>query len=189
MPVPQRARLTAVLLIPLFVAAACGGGEEKPDPSSESDSTSASNGAGAGEHSAGPYEPGDGSTPAQFSCDKVTATEIGALLGGTYTFKLGPQDQCDFDPSDPATSPTAYIAIDQFKTDFPTLKGANPGAKNVDVAQGGFIADDPTAKSLKNGYAKITADGVTLHVTLAGGREADRDAKIEGLLRLAVSKL
>ena len=189
MTVSRRSRLTAVVLIPLFLTTGCGAGGEKTEPSSRSDSSSTGNSSEAGGNSTGSYDPGNGATPAQFSCDKVTATEIGALLGGTYTFKLGPQDQCDFDPSDPTTSPTAYIAIDQFKTDFPTLKGANPGAKNVDVAKGGFVADDPAAKSLKNGYAQITADGVTLHVTLAGGSEAERDAQIEGLLRLAVSKL
>lgn len=188
MSLSLRYRLMVAVLVPMLLVAACGGGEEKADGSSKSDSSTGKDSSSAGS-STGSNEPGDGSTPAQFSCDKVTAAEIGELLGSTYTFKLGPQDQCDFDPSDPATSPTAYITIDQFKSDFPTFKGANPGATDVDVAMGGFIADDPNAKSLKNGYAKITADGVTLHVTLAGGDEADRNAKIEELLKLAVSKL
>ncbi len=180
-----RCRLSVVMLVSIFLAAGCGGADKKADapsaPGAAKDSKSAKG-------STGSYKPGDGSRPAQYPCDKVTAAEIGQLLGGTYTFKLGPQDQCDFDAADPAT-PTAYISIDQFKTDFPTLKKANPGGTDVDVAKGGFVATDPRAKVIKNGYAKITDDGVTLHVSLAGGESADRDAKIEELLKLAVSKL
>lgn len=183
-----RHSLSVLTLVPIFLAAGCGGGDEKADAPSGSGSSSSGKDSKSPDSSTGSYEPGNGSTPAQYPCDKVTAAEIGQLLGGTYTFKLGPQDQCDFD-SDATASPTAYISIDQFKTDFPTLKGANPGAADVDVAKGGFVADDPTAKVLKNGYAQITDDGVTLQVTLAGGEQADRDAKIEELLKLAVSKL
>lgn len=189
MSLSLRYRLMVAVLVPLFLVAACGGDEKEPEGTSSSDSPSTGTDSDSADTSTGSYEQGDGSTPAQFPCDKVTAAEIGELLGDTYTFKLGPQDQCDFDPSDPTNSPTAYISIDQFKTDFPTLQGANPGAIEVEVAMGGFTADDPNAKILKNGYAQITADGVTLHVTLAGGDESDRNAKIEGLLKLAVSKL
>ena len=181
---------TAIIVLALF-AAGCGGSDEADDASSNSGAASSpvgekSESSGA---STGSYEPGDGSTPAPYPCDQLTADEVGTLLGGTYTFKLGPQDQCDFDPEDPAAFPTAYVAIDQFKLDFPTAKGANPGATEVDVALGGFVADDPASKSLKNGYAQLTEDGVTLRVTLAGGEQADRDGKIEELLALAASKL
>ncbi len=184
----RRSRLAVLMLVPILLAAACGGGAKKADAPAASGSSSATQDSKSSDKSTGGYKPGDGSTPAQFPCDKVTAAEIGVLLGGTYTFKLGPRDQCDFDASDPA-SPTAYISIDAFKTDFPTLKGANPGAMDVDVAKGGFVANDPTAKTIKNGYAKITDDGVTLQVSLVGGDQAARDAKIEELLKLAVSKL
>ena len=186
----RRYRLgTAIIVLALF-AAGCGGSDEADDASSNSGASSP-----AGEESessgasTGSYEPGDGSTPAPYPCDQLTADEVGALLGGTYTFKVGPQGQCDFDPEDPAAFPTAYVAIDQFKLDFPTAKGANPGATEVDVALGGFVADDPASEILKNGYAQLTEDGVTLSVTLAGGEQADRDGKIEELLTLAASKL
>jgi len=75
------------------------------------------------------------------------------------------------------------------KKDFPIFLGANPGATEVDVALGGFVVDDPASKFIKNGYAQLTEDGVTLSVTLAGGERADRDGKIEELLALAASKL
>ena len=186
----RRYRLaTAIIVLALF-AAGCGGSDEADDASSNSGASSP-----AGEESessgasTGSYEPGDGSTPAPYPCDQLTADEVGTLLGGTYTFKLGPQDQCDFDPEDPAAFPTAYVAIDALKRDFPTAKGANPGATEVDVALGGFVADDPASKSLKNGFAQLTEDGVTLRVTLAAGEQADRDEKIEELLALAASKL
>lgn len=137
----------------------------------------------------GGYEPGDGSTPAPDPCDQLTADEVGTLLGGTYTFKEGPQGQCDFDPEDPAGFPAAYVRIDPLRKDFPIFLGANPGATEVDVALGGFVADDPASEFLKNGFAQLTEDGVTLSVTLAAGEQADRDGKIEELLVLAASKL
>lgn len=186
----RRYRLAAVLLLPLLLATACSSSDKKEATSDNPGSSSVSEASKPSEDdSAGGYEPGDGTRPAQFPCDKVTAEEIGTLLGGTYTFKLGPQDQCDYDAEDAVTFPTAYISIDQFKKVFPTFKGANPGATDVDVLKGGFIADDPNAKTIKNGYGLVTDDGVTLNVSLVGGKQTDRDAKIEGLLKLAASKL
>lgn len=186
----HRYHLGTVIIVLALFAAGCGGNDETDEESSSSGASSpaeeASESSGA---TTGSYEPGDGSTPAPYPCDQLTADEVGTLLGGTYTFKVGPQDSCDFDPEDPAAFPTAYVAIDPFMTDFPTLKGANPGATEVDVALGGFVADDPASETLKNGYAQLTEDGVTLRVTLAGGEQADRDAKIEELLTLAASKL
>ncbi len=174
---------TAIIVLALF-AAGCGGDDETdPGASSPAGEKSESSGGSGG------YEPGDGSTPSPYPCDQLTADEVGTLLGGTYTFKVGPQGQCDFDAEDSTAVPTAYVRIDPFRTDFPTLKGANPGATEVDVAMGGFVADDPASKIIKNGYAQLTKDGVTLNVTLAGGEQADRDGKIEELLKLAASKL
>ncbi len=91
-------------------------------------------------------------------------------------------------PSDPTASPTAYIAIDPFLIDFATLKGANPGATDVDVAMDGFTADDPNAPVLTNGYAQITDDGVTLHVTLSGNAVVC-DVRRRLLLRLLTHRL
>ncbi|MEJ7833669.1 MAG: hypothetical protein WKF79_12195 [Nocardioides sp.] len=171
---------TGIIVLALF-AAGCGGGDEADDASSGEESESSGS-------STGGYEPGDGTTPAPYPCDQLTADEIGTLLGGTYTYKEGPQGQCDFD-SESTALPTAYVRIDQFKLDFPTALNANPGAIEVDVAMGGFVADDPASEILKNGYAQLTEDGVALSVTLAGGEQADRDEKIEELLALAASKL
>ena len=184
-----RYRLQAISLIPILLMASGCGGDDGADTSSDPGKSTSAGSSESADGASGSYDPGDGTTPAQFPCDEVTADEIGALLGGTYTFKLGPLDPCDFDPEDPIAFPTAYIAIDSFLTDFPTLKGANPGATDVDVALDGFVADDPASDVLKNGFALVTDDGVTLRVTLAGGEQTDRDEQIEGLLTLAASKL
>lgn len=189
MMLARRYRLrVAVVAAFLLVVSGCGG-DDKADTSPDTGASSSADSSESSGDSAGSYDPGDGTTPAQFPCDEVTADEIGALLGGTYTFKLGALDSCVFDPEDPVALPTAYIAIDAFKSDFPTMKGANPGATDVDVALGGFVADDPTTDTIKNGYAQITDDGVTLQVSLVAGEQADRESKIEGLLTLAASKL
>lgn len=192
----RRYRLQVAIVVPLLFAAGCGGGDAKtattaaaPAPAAATAEASSSAEQSKPSESPAGDKPGGGSAPTQYPCDKVTADEIGKLLGGTYTFKLGAQDACLFDADDPRAFPNAYIAIDQFKTDFPTLKGANPGAKDVATAKGGFVADAPTSKNIKNGYAKLTDDGVTLLVSLIGGEQADRDGKIEDLLKLAVSKL
>ena len=185
----HRYRLQAISLIPILLTASGCGGDDSADTSSNTSASSSADSSESPDGASGSYDPGDGTTPPQYPCDEVTADEISALLGGTYTFKLGPQNSCDFDPEDAVAFPTAYIAIDSFLTDFPTLKGANPGATDVDVALGGFVADDPTTDTSKNGYALVTDDGVTLRVTLTGGEPTDRDAKVEELLALAASKL
>ncbi len=185
----NRYRLGTMIIVVALFAAGCGGGNKAGDTSSNSGTSSQAGGKPDASGAFGSYHPGDGSTPAPYPCDKLTANDVGTLLGGTYTYKAGPQGQCDFDPADPAASPTAYVRIEPFKKDFPTFLGANPGATKVDVALGGFFADDPQSKILKNGYAQLTKDGVTLSATLAGGKQADRDAKIKGLLLLAASKL
>ena len=143
--------MSAFVLVPMLLTAGCGGGDDKADeptapssseigevPSSAGSPTEAATD-GSSEGSTDGYDPGDGSEPAQFPCDKVTADEIGQLLGDNYNFKLGPRDQCDFDLSDPVASPTAYIAIDPFLIDFATLKAANPGATDVDVRRHGRV--------------------------------------------------
>lgn len=185
----HRYRLQATFLIPIFLMASGCGGNDSADTASDTGASSSAGSSESQDGASGSYDPGDGTAPAPYPCDEVTADEIGALLGGTYTFKPGPQDSCDFDPEDAVSFPTAYIAIDPFMTDFPTLKGANPGATDVDVALGGFVADDPATDSSKNGYALVTEGGVTLRVTLTGGEPTDRDEKIKELLVLAASKL
>lgn len=184
----MRRSASAVAIVLLSFLGACGGSDD-PAPAKATNA--------AGDASDAADEVGTAFDP----CTKISADDVGKIIGATLTSEVGPFDACEYDQDDPrATS----VAIDtQLESElgggFDVYKsGSKSALTDAELTDLPGIGESAFVVTGRFGDGENTqvqgaalADGVVITVNLAQGSGVSADVLVDQatqLLQLAASK-